>query len=187
VQLDLPPPQGKAEAEEVRRRCSAGARKHSRARQAALPCPPADGVLPPPINQPEGSFASEAARDSPPATLKVRRAALAITAAFSLDTTQISHGCQKNALQKFRHDACARLLLLRAHASLRTLARRMDAATKARRARVRRRLNRNRKNAVPTRTLYAPHGTTPTIDGVISAGEYDDVCHTGLELQTSTP
>lgn len=88
---------------------------------------------------------------------------------------------------KFRHDACARLLLLRAHSSLRTLARRMDAATKARRARVRRRLNRNRKNAVPTRTLYAPHGTTPTIDGVISAGEYDDVCHTGLELQTSTP
>ena len=181
MQLDLPPPQGKAEAEEVRRRCSAGARNIKR---AALPCPPADGVLPP-INQPEGSFASEAARDSPPATLKVRRAALAITA--SLDTTQISHGCQKNALQKFRHDACARLLLLRAHSSLRTLARRMDAATKARRARVRRRLNRNRKNAVPTRTLYTPHGTTPTIDGVISAGEYDDVCHTGLELQTSTP
>ena len=50
----------------------------------------------------------------------------------------------------------------------------MDAATRARRARVRRRLNRNRKNAIPTRTLYAPHGTTPTVDGIISAGEYDD-------------
>ena len=63
----------------------------------------------------------------------------------------------------------------------------MEAATKAKRARVRRRLNRNRKNAVPTRTLYAPHGTTPIVDGVISAGEYDDVCHTGIEPQTSRP
>ena len=43
----------------------------------------------------------------------------------------------------------------------------------AKRWRGRRRL-RNRKNAVPTRTLFASHGATPTIDGIISPGEYDD-------------
>lgn len=120
VQLDLPLPQAKAKAEDVRRTCGAGARKHSRARQAA------------PVRRP----------------------------------TIFCGGC------------CGRSCNRQESAS-----RRM--ASKAARARVRRRLNRHRKNAVPTRTLYAPHGTTPTVDGFISAGEYDDVCHTGLEPQAS--